>query len=86
VTARPPIITPPHVFRPATDPDRILRTVADGARRLSNDAANMTVWSSPGDADFLAGQADALRRELLRLAGLLRGERKSSHGGPPHAA
>lgn len=87
MTARPPIITRPHVFQPATDPDRILRTVADGARRLSTGTENLNLWASPGDVDFLAGQADALRRELLRLAGVLRSERKTTkREGPPHAA
>jgi hypothetical protein len=87
MSARPPFVTRPHVFQPATDPARILRTVADGALRLSTDAANLNVWSSPGEADFLAGQADALRRELLRLAGVLRGERKTTkREGPPNAA
>lgn len=84
---RPPFVSRPLIIEPAKDPDRILRTVVDGANRLAQGAQNLNVWASPGDVEFLAGQADALRRELLRLAGVLRGERKTTkREGPPNAA
>jgi hypothetical protein len=75
----------PFLIQPATDPARIIRTVAAGARRLDAATSNLDAYSTAAEAEALAGQADGLRRELLRLAAVIRGERQP-HGGPPRAA